>query len=145
MAALPSCVIQSEVVLVASCYSFPTSFELLPQTAYGHSNMTRPLAAGGFFLSRFHPIQKEPFELGKRTFSQLKPQVNRVPGSGFGIPRGGGRRKPHPANMKGQTRKPAVNSGKGSPEMPVKATGAHRRAPDSISTDILTCEGETRP
>ena len=41
--------------------------------------------------------------------------------------------------------KPAVNGGGGSPKMPVKATEAHRRASDSISTNILTCEGETGP
>ncbi len=29
--------------------------------------------------------------------------------------------------------------------MPVKATEAHRRASDSISTDFASCEGETRP
>lgn len=91
------------------------------------------------------PFFSEPSDLGKLCFWLLKPQVNRVQGSGFGIPRGGGRRKPHPANLKGQTLKPAVNGEKGSPKMPAKATGAHRRAPDSISTDILTCEGETGP
>ena len=44
--------------------SFPASFELLPQTAYGHSNMTRPLAAGGFFVAL---VPEEPF-LGKYNF-----------------------------------------------------------------------------
>lgn len=29
--------------------------------------------------------------------------------------------------------------------MPVKATEAHRRASDSVSTDFASCEGETRP
>jgi len=37
---------------------------LLPQTAYGHSNMTRPLAAGGFFVAL---VPEEPF-LGKYNF-----------------------------------------------------------------------------
>ena len=50
MAALPPFVIQYEVVL--------------PQTAYGHSNMTRPLAAGGFFVAL---VPEEPF-LGKYNF-----------------------------------------------------------------------------
>ncbi len=39
------------VALGLSNAAFPASFELLPQTAYGHSNMTRPLAAGGFFVA----------------------------------------------------------------------------------------------
>lgn len=91
------------------------------------------------------PFFSEPSDLGKLRFWLLKPQVNRVQGSAVGIPRGGGRRKPHPANLKGQTRKPAVNGGGSSPKMPVKATEAHRRASDSISTNILTCEGETGP
>ena len=33
----------------------------------------------------------------------------------------------------------------GSPGMTVKATEAHRRASDSISTDFASCEGKTRP
>ena len=48
----------------------------------------------------------EPYDLGKLGFSLLKPQVNRVPGSAVGIPRGGGRRKPHPES----TRKPKVKT-----------------------------------
>ena len=64
MAAFPSFVIQFEVVLDRAANSFPASFELLPQTAYGHSNMTRPLAAGGFFVAL---VPEEPF-LGKYNF-----------------------------------------------------------------------------
>lgn len=55
--------------------------------------MTRPLAAGGFF---FYRNLWNLLTCG----NILKTQVNRVPGSGVGIPRGGGRRKPHPANLK---------------------------------------------
>ena len=64
MAALPPFVIQYEVVLDHELRSFPASFELLPQTTYGHSNMTRPLAAGGFFVAL---VPEEPF-LGKYNF-----------------------------------------------------------------------------
>ena len=66
--------------------------------------MTRPLAAGGFFVALVHPNKMtllwNPFDLGKLGFSLLKPQVNRVPGSAVGIPRGGGRRKPHPKSTR---------------------------------------------
>lgn len=49
---------------------------------------------------------RNPFDLGKLGFSLLNPQVNKVPGSAVGIPRGGGRRKPHPES----TRKPKVKT-----------------------------------
>ena len=64
MAALPSYVIQFEVVLDRAAISFPASFEVRTQTACGHSNMTRPLAAGGFFVAL---VPEEPF-LGKYNF-----------------------------------------------------------------------------
>lgn len=43
---------------------------------------------------------RNPFDLGKLGFSLLNPQVNKVPGSAVGIPRGGGRRKPHPESTR---------------------------------------------
>jgi hypothetical protein len=87
--------------------------------------MTRPLAAGGFFVALVpeepflgkYNFYGNPFDLGKLGFSLLNPQVNKVPGSAVGIPRGGGRRKPHPES----TRKTKVKS------LAVKDGEAHRK------------------
>ena len=55
--------------------SFPASFEVRTQTACGHSNMTRPLAAGGFFVAL---VPAEPFLRKCKFFLNLLTWENTV-------------------------------------------------------------------
>ena len=78
--------------------------------------MTRPLAAGGFFVALVQPNKMtllwNPFDLGKLDFSLLKPQVNRGTGVGGRHPPGWGSQKAPPRiNPKTQGQNLAVKDG----------------------------------
>ena len=115
--------------------------------------MTRPLAAGGFFVAL---VPEEPF-LGKYNFYGTRltwensvfrfyiPRSTRYRGRQSASPGVGVAESPTPNQPENPRSKPRSEGRRGSPGMTVKATEAHRRASDSVSTDFASCEGETMP
>ena len=115
--------------------------------------MTRPLAAGGFFVAL---VPEEPF-LGKYNFYGTRltwensvfrfynPRSTGYRGRQSASPGVGVAESPTPNQPENPRSKPRSEGRRGSPGMTVKATEAHRRASDSISTDFASCEGETMP
>ena len=111
--------------------------------------MTRPLAAGGFFVALVHPNKMtllwNPLTWENSVFRFYNPRSTGYRVRHSASPGVGVAESPTPNHPENPRSKPRSEGRRGSPGMTVKATEAHRRASDSVSTDFASCEGETMP